>query len=147
MGSERAQAKRDVVRDSAELNEPASLRDVLTTAQASQNELVRERNRNRETILQMELAARAREQEAELRERAQVRTSELGLIGHLLGGKENAPTSVALIALGSGILAFFLCLHYAAYSAAPETWHREAEGSLAFAASALAFIFGRSSKR
>lgn len=119
----------------------------MSTAHASQTELVRERNRNKETILQMELAAEARQQEAELRERAQERISELGVIGQLLGGKENAPVSVALIALASGILAFFLCLHYAAYSSTPETWHREAEGSLAFAASALAFIFGRSSKR
>ena len=147
MASERAEAKRDVVRESAELNEPAPLRDVLLTAQASQTELVRERNRNKETILQMELAARAKEQDAELTARAQERQSELGIIGRLLGGKDNAPTSVALIALASGILAFFLCLHYAAYSSTPETWQREAEGSLAFAASALAFIFGRSSKR
>ena len=83
----------------------------------------------------------------ELSAQAQERQSELGIIGRLLGGKENASTSVALIAMGFGIVAFFLCLHYAAYSPASETWHREADASLAFAASALAYIFGRSSRR
>lgn len=136
-----------MVANSAELTEPAPLKEVLSTAQALQHDVLREKNRSREELLRMELAARAREQEVELAAQAQEKISDLGILGKLLGGRENAPTNVALIALGCGVVAFFLCLHYAAYSSTPETWHREAERALAFAASALAFIFGRSSRR
>ena len=119
----------------------------LSTAQAAQHDVLREKNRSREELLRMELAARAREQEVELAAQAQEKQSDLGLLGKLLGGRDNAPTSVALIGMAFGIVSFFVCLHYAASSDAAETWHREADTSLAFAASALAFIFGRSSRR
>ncbi len=143
MASERAQAKRAVIQDSAEQTEPQPLKDVLSTAQASQHELVRERNRAREAILKLELEAKAEEQAADLAARADEQRSELGLIGKLFGGRENAPIAVAAIAMLCGIAAFFICLHYEAYTSTPDRFSRPADASLAFAAASLAYIFGR----
>ena len=137
MASERARVKRDVIQSTAETVEPAEYVEVLSEGQASQHEIVREANRSKEAILRMELDARAED-----------KRSDLGMIGRYIGGKENSPVSIALVAVICGILAAFLCFHYAAVSpSASEPWIRAAEGCLAFASSALAFIFGRSGRR
>ncbi len=142
-GSERDAARSAIVPDSAQKTEPEPLRDVMSTAQATQHELMRERNRAREALLKLELDAKAVEQRADLNARAQEQRSELGLIGKLFGGRENAPIAVAAIAMLCGIVGFFLCLHYEAYVTNPDRFVRPSDASLAFAAAALAYIFGR----
>lgn len=134
-GSERDAARRAIIQSSTQQTEPQPLKDVFSEAHATQQEL-RERNRYRESMREMELSARAAEQR-----------SELGLIGRLLGGKENAPVAIAAIATVSGIAGFFVCLHYAAYSSSPDRFTRYADASIGFAGVAIAYLFGRGSRQ
>jgi hypothetical protein len=136
MASERLRAKQDIIVNSADEAEPSELKILLDDAQSIQHELAKEGNRNKEAMRQMELTAKAAEQR-----------TELGFIGKLTGGKDNAPVAIALVAVVCGIFLTFLCFHYAAYSAAPQTWTREGDAALAFTSAALSFIFGRGSKR
>jgi hypothetical protein len=136
MASERSKAKQDIVRDSADASEPAELKILLADAQGMQHELAREGNRSKEAMRQMELTAKADEQR-----------TDLGVVGKFTGGKDNAPTAIALVAVICGICLTFLCFHYAAVSVVPQTWTREADAAMAFTSAALSFIFGRGSKR
>jgi hypothetical protein len=82
------------------------------------------------------------------RHRESMASGERGVIGWALGGLGNAPLSVGFIALVFGSAAWLWCLHNA--SVGGETgafWKEQAERALAFAATALGFVFGRSTSK
>jgi hypothetical protein len=73
--------------------------------------------------------------------------TQLGLIGGAFGGERNAPAAIALIAMLFGLIGWIGALVLAAvYPEAAEFWAKNGERALSFAATALAFIFGRGSK-
>ena len=147
MASERVRVRRNVVSDPADVSETPELTEVFSEAQASQHDFLKETNRSKEVMLRMELEAKAKERESDLLAKAQEQRSNLGVVGRFTGGKDNSPTSIALVAVVCGILATFTCFFYAAHSSSPESGTRSADGCLAFALSSLTFIFGRGSRR
>jgi hypothetical protein len=120
MASDREQAKSAIV--SRDKDDP-ELDEVLNNAHQLQLELAREANRHAE----------------EMR----------GWFGRLIGDDRNAPVFVALLAMMIGLGVWVYCLYNAGNlnQAQTEFWGRWAERSLAFAASALAYIFGKGVQR
>lgn len=78
-----------------------------------------------------------------------MRKLELGWIGRIIGDSSSTPTHIAFLALVAGLLLCFISLEVAraASGDGAEFWHSFAERSLAFGATALAFIFGKSSSK
>ncbi|WP_313057398.1 hypothetical protein [Agrobacterium cavarae] len=77
-----------------------------------------------------------------------MRRQDLGFIGRAFGGEKSAPTYIAFLVMLAGMAGTFYCWTQAGAveSAVAEFWSKQAERSLAFAASALAYIFGRGTK-
>ncbi|SDE07239.1 hypothetical protein SAMN04487996_103268 [Dyadobacter soli] len=74
----------------------------------------------------------------------EMRTTELGFLGKFFGDGRNTQTFVALIAVFSGVSIFATCL-FAAYCKPVEAhfWSESGSKSLAFAGTALGYLFGR----
>ncbi len=70
-----------------------------------------------------------------------------GAIGWLIGGRDNAATATAFIAMTGGVFGTFACFVGAYFSSTPATWINAGELFLAFAGSALGYIFGRGTRR
>lgn len=122
MVSEREQAKQ-----SASDPEPTDpdLGDALNNANKFHIELVRETNRHREKMAH----------------------GERGWLGWLVGGPSNAPTIIAFLVAGAGLLIAVWCLNQATIQGADaDFWSKQAERGFAFAATAVGFIFGRNLK-
>ena len=77
-----------------------------------------------------------------------MRRHELGFIGRAFGGEKSAPTYIAFLVMVAGMAGTFYCWSQAGTveAAVADFWSKQAERSLAFAASALAYIFGRGTK-
>ncbi|MET3853439.1 hypothetical protein [Rhizobium sp. OAE497] len=76
-----------------------------------------------------------------------MRKQEIGFFGRAFGGEKSAPTYVAFIVTVFGLVAVGFCWGMAAYNASmTEFWSTQAERAMAFAASALAYIFGRGTR-
>lgn len=121
----RAAAKNAIKQASSEETDP-ELSGALSAAGKLRIELAKEENRHKESMA----------------------FGERGAVGAALGGLGNAPLSVGFIALVFGSVAWIWCLNNAAASgeAAP-FWKEQAEKALAFAATALGFVFGRSTSK
>lgn len=77
----------------------------------------------------------------------QMNQANLGFIGKILGDGKNTQMFIAMLAVGAGVVLFIGCL-FCAYKS-PENsdfWSKQGERALAFAAAALAYIFGAGSK-
>jgi hypothetical protein len=112
-----AAAKRGIVR--REEDDP-ELDAALSAAHQFQLELVREQNRHKEAMR--------------------------GFLGRVFGHDDNVPSYIAASGMAVGLVIFAACLFTAGKSsdtAAANFWAQQAERSLAFAASCLAFIFGK----
>lgn len=122
MASERENAKDAVV--SSEENDP-ELDNALANAAKHQLDLKREDNRHKEKM----------------------NAQNLGFIGNLFGDGKSLPTTAALITIGMAFLVA-IGLYIAAYHSAgdAELWTANAERSLAVAAAALAYVFGKGAK-
>ena len=122
MASEREKAKNAITKtDSADPELAAALAD----AALQQHRITAENNRHKEAL----------------------QNSELGRIGRWLGGEKSAPIAIAGIAAFAGLLGMFFSLFMASRSMTPDAidfWSKMVERGFAFAASCLAFIFGRS---
>jgi len=101
------------------------LDEALSSAQSLQLSLEKEKNRHEESR----------------------HKTELGWGGIILGGEQNAPIFVAGLAVLFGLVSFWVCLSGEIPDVQKaEFWGRHAERSLAFAAAALAYLFGRGAK-
>ncbi|HYP57344.1 MAG TPA: hypothetical protein VEQ35_03560 [Beijerinckia sp.] len=101
------------------------MEEVLNAASKFQLEIVKENNRHIEATI----------------------AHDLGFFGRAFGGEKSAPTHVALIAMLFGLAGAGVSFYMAAHDGtAVEFWGKQIERSVAFASTALAFIFGRGSK-
>lgn len=73
--------------------------------------------------------------------------AELGFFGRLMGGEKTAPIVITGFAVAVGLLFVLVSAAMAAQNPEKEEfWGKMIERGLAFAAAALAFIFGRSGR-
>ncbi len=73
--------------------------------------------------------------------------AELGLFGRLIGGEKTAPVLIAGFAVAAGLLVVIFSAYMASqHPGSEEFWSKLLERGFAFAAAALAFIFGRSGR-
>lgn len=78
-----------------------------------------------------------------------MRKLDLGIIGRIIGDSQQTPVHIACVCIAAG---FLLCLisvfiTYKSDSASVEYWHSFTDRTLAFVASALAFVFGRTTSK
>lgn len=72
-----------------------------------------------------------------------------GYIGRLIGGESNAASFASLFAVVAGFLTFVGCLvasHWLGLESSTQ-WGEHSKSALAFAATALAFLWGKGSKK
>lgn len=71
-----------------------------------------------------------------------------GWFPSVFGPKDSAPVFIALIAMILGLIFFGICIYRSASTdqSISEIWSNWAERSLAFSASCLTFIFGKTSR-
>jgi hypothetical protein len=119
MAFDREAAKNSIV---ARDTEDSELQQTLTAAHQFQLELTKEQNRHTEAMR--------------------------GWHGRLLGSNESAPSMIAFIGMILGLVVAVVCL-YVANSQQPSNmafWGQWAERALGFAASCVAYIFGKGLK-
>ncbi|WP_105437683.1 hypothetical protein [Neorhizobium sp. T25_13] len=76
-----------------------------------------------------------------------MRRHDLGFLGRAFGGEKSAPTYIAFLVMVAMMMGAFYCWSRAGEAGqATEFWSAQAERAIAFAASALAYIFGRGNK-
>lgn len=68
-----------------------------------------------------------------------------GALGGVFGNSQNAASNAAFIVIICGVLMIGVCIIGAANSNDPESWTIWAERSFALVATALAYLFGKSS--
>lgn len=122
MVSERSSAKAAIKPDTPESVDP-DLAWALSDGGQLRVSLEKERNRHTEAMA----------------------AGERGFIGRALGGTGNAPLAIGFLALTFGGIAWGWCLYMSQQDGADiEFWRTQADRTLAFAATALGFVFGRS---
>jgi hypothetical protein len=122
MASDRKAAKEAIQSSSAQ---DAELEEVLSGAHNYQLRLTQENNRHAEAM----------------------RKADIGFLGRAFGGEKSAPTYIAFLVTVAGLAGTGFCWYKAGVpGATTEFWSTQAERAVAFAASALAYIFGRGAK-
>jgi hypothetical protein len=125
MASDRDNAKK-AIKDS-DSDEPEFLA-ALSDGKALQHSIAIENNRHKEAM----------------------RARDLGMMGRIFGSEAYAPIWIAGIVALAGVLMAIFCIFQGSRSMEPnsaEFWSKQVERSFAFSASALTFIFGRSSRK
>ena len=128
MASNRSKAKSDLIKESGEVVEPAALTEIFARSELER----KEDNRSKEEMRRLDI---------------QASKVDRGAVGWLIGGRDNAATATAFIAMAAGMLGTFGCFLGAYFSSSSSTWINAGELFLAFAGSALGYIFGRGTRR
>lgn len=80
------------------------------------------------------------------RHKRQMASGERGIFGVLVGGKDQAPTTIAFVAMLLGMAIGAWCLYQGTLNAGDhDFWAKQSERAFLLATSALSFVFGRSS--
>jgi hypothetical protein len=125
MASDREKAKDAITKTDS--NDP-DLNAALADAASQQHRITVENNRHKEAL----------------------HNSDLGRMGRWFGGEKSAPIAIAGIAAFAGLFGALFSLWMASRSLTPDSadfWSKMMERCMAFAASCLTFIFGRTGKR
>ncbi|WP_421445276.1 hypothetical protein [Agrobacterium tumefaciens] len=124
MASDRKAAKQAIEETS---KDDPELDEAISGGHSYQLKLAQENNRHREVM----------------------RRSEMGVFGRLFGSDSAATTSVAFIAMVSGVAGTAFCWIMAGNASVAEIttfWSTQAERALAFSGGALAYLFGKGAK-
>lgn len=128
MASDRSAAKKAIKQSS---DDDPELDAALSSAHNLQLRITQETNRHEEAM----------------------RKTDIGFLGRAFGGEKSAPTYIAFLVTILGLAGTFFCWWQATGTIETPTtpemvefWSSQAERALAFAAAALAYIFGRGGK-